>query len=288
MPRGNSKSKMDFGSSADERSRVIKSLTSRIDSLQDQNLRLRVLVGGVERDKLDSGDCEVETNPVRKLLSKCTEPDGIEKTMMYRFSSDGTVALREKPGSRNECWSVLDKDEISKLQDASKYPSVQHEGVSADEVEAQDGEPYETLSSALAVARTAVRQCQMMKAKLNRPTEKAVEVLQVCFEFNIHTWVPETHSLQGKLVAQEIRTKESLRQNDLRHEMAFAEARLEHNAQLERLKEVNAKLVEQVTKGVDEARVRNDADARERTLKKRIRELEQEVLIIWSIYCFSF
>jgi hypothetical protein len=181
---------------------------------------------------------------------------------MYRFSSDGTTAFCENPGSASEQWSVPDKTELASMLAEGTNQSVHVEPPSFEEYETDEGEdnePYATLSSAIAVAQTAVRQCQIMKARLDRPRDKTIEILE------------------GKLIAQEFRLKEALRQNDWKHEVAEAAAKVEHDTVLERLREVNTRLMERLSRGVDGARLRNEADTRERALNRRIRDLEHEV-----------
>ena len=77
-----------------------------------------------------------------------------------------------------------------------------------------------------------------------------------------------------------------LKAREKQHAAEIAKLRRSHAAAVDRLALENSQLCARVQRGVDEVRIRNGFDTKERLLLKRIRELEEEVSERFGI-CFS-
>jgi hypothetical protein len=92
--------------------------------------------------------------------------------------------------------------------------------------------------------------------------------------------------MQNKVSGFGRRLKVLLKAREKQHAAEIAKLRRSHAAVVDRLTLENSQLCARVQRGVDEVRIRNGFDTKERLLLKRIRELEEEVSERFGI-CFS-
>jgi hypothetical protein len=83
--------------------------------------------------------------------------------------------------------------------------------------------------------------------------------------------------MQNKVSGFGRRLKVLLKAREKQHAAEIAKLRRSHAAAVDRLTLENSQLCARVQRGVDEVRIRNGFDTKERFLLKRIRELEEEV-----------
>ena len=100
--------------------------------------------------------------------------DAVEPSVECRFASDGVSVVCSGFGQKNEKWNA--SGEMGKMHASYSMKAAYH---LHEDDRVLYGEADASLESAIELAKVAVRRCKILKARLDRPRDKIVRVLEV-------------------------------------------------------------------------------------------------------------